>query len=40
MAFEMDVESIKPQKDTESDALPLSGSNFDPMRRKMLVVQM
>ncbi|KAH8176953.1 alpha/beta hydrolase fold domain-containing protein [Sarocladium implicatum] len=40
MAFETDVESIKPMKEAGRDDLPLSGSNFDPMRRKMLVVQM
>ncbi|KAK0383814.1 hypothetical protein NLU13_9725 [Sarocladium strictum] len=40
MAFELDIESVKPMTDDTDSDLPLRGSNFDPMRRKMLVVQM
>lgn len=39
MAFEMDLEDLQPLEDEGSEAWPLKGANFNPTRRKMLVVQ-
>jgi hypothetical protein len=39
MAFEVDIESVKPMTDDTDDSLPVTGSDYDPMRRKLLMVQ-
>lgn len=39
MAFELDIQSVKPMTDDTNDALPVTGSDYNPMRRKLLMVQ-